>query len=286
MRPAARTGPRWCCAWVSRSIWQPRSREQEAFGLLVSALQRPSARADPALFAAALVTAAAVACLIDVATARHLGEQAVQVARQLGDERLLSRALGSLCAAHSFAGESETGRQFGQESVERARSLGDDVLLAEGLLEYLMVTDPDRSGLLYADAFACTERSGDHVINASLHNNTGVAALRAGDLPAARAHLEAAAQAAQQIGWEDATGQANLGLVLRAEGNPDGARSTVEAALRISRRNGDNWRSRRIPVPRSRKSASRPTLSARLTFGLAKAGPWQTARARGRGGKA
>jgi predicted ATPase len=220
--------------------WQPRSREQEAFGLLVSALQRPSARADPALFAAALVTAAAMAWLIDVTTARHLGEQAVQVARQLGDERLLSRALGSLCAAHSFAGEPQTGRQFGQESVERARSLGDDVLLAESLLEYLMVIDPDRSGQLYAEAFACTERSGDHVINSSLHNNAGVAALRAGDLPAARAHLEAAARAAQQIGWEDATGQANLGLVLRAEGNPDGARSTVEAALRISRRNGDN----------------------------------------------
>jgi predicted ATPase/class 3 adenylate cyclase len=220
--------------------WQPRCREQEAFGLLVPALQQPGARADPALFAAALVTAAAVTWSIDVTTARHLGEQAVQVARQLGDERLLSRALGSLCAAHSFAGEPETGRQFGQESVERARRLGDDCLLGESLLEYLLTIDPARSGQLYAEAFACTERSGDHVINSSLHNNAGNAALEAGDLPAARAHLEAAAQAAQQIGWEDASGQANLGLVLRAEGNPDGARSTFEAALRIGRRNGDN----------------------------------------------
>ena len=32
----------------------------------------------------------------------------------------------------------------------------------------------------------------------------------------------------------------NLGLVLRAEGDLDGARSTFEAGLRISRRNGDN----------------------------------------------
>ena len=38
--------------------WVARSREQEAFGLLVPVLQRPEARADPALFAAALVTAA------------------------------------------------------------------------------------------------------------------------------------------------------------------------------------------------------------------------------------
>jgi hypothetical protein len=32
----------------------------------------------------------------------------------------------------------------------------------------------------------------------------------------------------------------NLGLVLRAEADPDGARSAFEASLRISRRNGDN----------------------------------------------
>ena len=32
----------------------------------------------------------------------------------------------------------------------------------------------------------------------------------------------------------------NLGLVLRAEGDPDGARSTFEAGARMSRRNGDN----------------------------------------------
>ena len=66
--------------------WRARSREQEAFGLLVPALRRPDARADPALFGAALVTAAHNAFWIDVATARHLAEQAVEVARQLGDE--------------------------------------------------------------------------------------------------------------------------------------------------------------------------------------------------------
>ena len=103
--------------------WWARSRLPEAFGLLVPALRRPDARADPALFGAALVTAAMVAYSIDVATARQLGEQAVRLA--------------------------------------------------------------------------------------------------------------------QQIGWENAIVPANLGDVLRAEGDPAGARSTVEAALRISRRNGD-----------------------------------------------
>ena len=221
--------------------WVARSREQDAFGLLGPALQRPEARADPALFAAALVTASLTAGHIDVATARQLAEQAVGLARQLGDERLLSHSLGALCGAHFFAGQPETGRPFGQESVELARHLGDDVLLAWSLLRYLLTTGPARSLPLYAEAFACTERSGDQLVNSFLHNNAGLAALDAGDIPAARAHLEAAAQAGQQIGYQDPVVMFNLGCVLRGEGDPDGARSMFETALRINRRNGDNW---------------------------------------------
>jgi predicted ATPase len=224
--------------------WWARSRLQEAFGLLVPVLRRPGARADPALFAAALGTATGAAFFIDLATARQFAEQAVQVARELGDEGLLIKSLSGLCAVYFFAGEPETGRPFGQESVERARCLGDDVHLAESLMSYLMTIDaihPARSPRPYAEAIACTERSGDHFVNSRLHNNAGCAALEAGDIPAARAHLEAAAKAVQQIGWEDATVQANLGDVLRAERDLDGARSMFEAALRIGRRNGDNW---------------------------------------------
>jgi tetratricopeptide (TPR) repeat protein len=165
----------------------------------------------------------------------------VQVARELGDERLHSRALGALCATHFFAGDAEAGRPFGQEAVERARRLGDDVELPWSLNRYLMTIDPARSGPLYAEAIACTERSGDHLTSSVLRSNAGGAALATGDLPADRAHLEAAAQAAQQIGYEHAGGQANLGDVLRAERDLGGARSAFEAALRIGRRNGDNW---------------------------------------------
>ena len=51
--------------------WDARSRQQEAWRLLGPALARPDARADRSLFGAALVTAAAVARVIDVVT-RHL----------------------------------------------------------------------------------------------------------------------------------------------------------------------------------------------------------------------
>jgi hypothetical protein len=207
--------------------WLARSREQEALSLLVPVLKRPDAGDHPAPFAAALTAAAALACYIDLPMARQFAEQAVQVTRQLGDERLLTRALGILCDAYYFAGEPEAARPFAQEAVERARRLGDDVLLAESLLGYLLTIDPAGSGNLMAEAIACTERSGDHFVNLILHN-------------AARAHLEAAAQAGKQIGFPETLVMANLSRVQRAEGDPAGARSTLEAALRINRRNGNS----------------------------------------------
>ncbi len=225
--------------WIARSRIA-RSKEQEAFGLLVPVLDRPDAGADPGLFAAALATAAAAAWFGGIAGARHLGEQAVEVARDVGDDRLLIMPLAALCGICFFAGEPETGLPFGQEAVERARHLGDDVLLAVSLLSYLLAVDPARHLQLVGEAIACTERTGDYLINSILHNNAGSTALSASDIPAARAHLEAAAQAAQAIGWEYTAVALNLGLVLRAEGDPDGAQSTFETALRVSRRNGDN----------------------------------------------
>ena len=112
-------------------------------------------------------------------------------------------------------------------AAQRRRAAG------PSLLTYLLPIDPDRPGPLYAEAIACTERSGDDLNNSILHDNAVVTALEAGDLPAARAHLEAAGQAAQQIGWESATLRADLGSVLRAERDLNGARSTFEAVLRI-----------------------------------------------------
>ena len=220
--------------------WRAASRLQEAFGLLVPVLRRPDARADPALFAAALVTAACAACWIDIATARHLAEQAVQVARQLGDDRLLIRSLAALCDAYFFAGEPETGLPFGQESVERARRLGDDVLLAESLLVYLLTIDPARSGQLFAEAIACTERSGDHLTNSVLHNNAGCLPWTPGTSPPPGLTWKPRRKPRSRSDARDTLVPVNLGLVLRAEGDLDGARSTFEAALRIGRRNGDS----------------------------------------------
>jgi hypothetical protein len=221
-----------------------RSRAEEELGLLAPVLERPDARTVPGLFGAALAHAAVAAGPIDLTTAQQLGGRAVEFARQLHDDRLLIESLASLCGAYYFAGEPERGLSLGEESVERARQLGDDTLLAASLVGYLLCSDliePARSERLFAEAIACTERSGDTLIGSSLHNNAGVHALRAGDFPAARAHLERADRAMQASGATSHDDSVNLGWVLLQERDRDGAQSMFEAGLRVSRRNGVGW---------------------------------------------
>jgi predicted ATPase/DNA-binding XRE family transcriptional regulator len=226
-----------------RRYWETRFRNPEALGLLTPVLERPEARGDPGLFAAALVTAGFVAVRCDLAAARRLGEQGVQFAREHGDDRTLSESLKVLCTVNCLAGQRARGLPLGKESVELARRLGDDVVLARSLATYLAagdLIDPAHRRQLFTEAIACTRRSGDRLVNHFLHQTAGIHALCEGDISAARAHLEQAAQALQAIGGVPShLLTLHLGWVLREESDPDGARSMFEAAMRISRRNRD-----------------------------------------------
>ena len=225
-----------------RRYWMARTRDEEAAALLLPLLDRPEARANPELFATALVTAATVVSRVDVPSARRLGEHAVGLARQLDASRLLIDALATLSFLCYLAGEPERGLPFGREAVQRARELGDDVLLGLSLTDYLLcdaVIDPAHAWPLYTEAIACTQRSGDLLFANFVNNHAGVHALRAGDIPTARAYLQQAAQAMQAIGGEILDLSINMGWVLRQDNDPGGARSSFAAALRISRRNGD-----------------------------------------------
>ena len=227
-----------------RRYWGARPKEVEAFHLLAAALQRPEASADPALFAAALFTATFMAHTNDTAAALRFGEQAVQVARGVGDDRLLIEALSAQCSTCYFIHELEQGLAVGQEAAARARRLGDDVLLGSALMSLLMVTyplDPALADQLFAEAIACTNRSGDQLIAYSLHNNASVQALLTGDMPAARAHLEQAARSNKAVGEEGSVTSINLGWVLRAENDPGGSRESFEASLRMGRRIGQRY---------------------------------------------
>ena len=221
-----------------------RSRREEGFRLLMPVLDRPAAQVDPRLFVEGLITASNLARTVNIETALHLAERAVESARQVDDDRLSVRALAMLGGAYFFSGDPERAFPLGQECVERARLLGDDDLLAVSLGLYLMcsqLVDPVRFQELFTEAIACTERTGNLFFTSDLHNTAGIHALQAGNTSSAREHLEKASQAMEAIGVAIYHVKINLGLVLREEGDKEGAGSLLGDALRISRRSGDRF---------------------------------------------
>jgi predicted ATPase/transcriptional regulator with XRE-family HTH domain len=218
--------------------WVVRSRNEQAAGLLLPALSRPDAAEDPALFAEALAFTALLTTSTDMPTSLELAERAARVAEGVGDDRLLALSRGILCGMYHFAGQPQRARQLGADSVRRARQIGDDVLLGMSLREYATAAGVAPSGPLYAEAFACVERSGDLLTEHFLHNNAGWTALQLGDIPGARAHLEAAVRSGEAIGFPCPVPTLNLGLILRFEHDLDGARTTLQEVLRAGRRIG------------------------------------------------
>jgi predicted ATPase/class 3 adenylate cyclase len=226
---------------LRRYLWL-RERSNDSLALFMPVLDRPDAQTDPGLLVGALTTITFVARHVDTAVAKRIGERAVQIARQLDDPSLLAESLALLCAVCYFTGDHEKGFGFGKESVDLARLLDDDITLGESLLMYLLCSkriQPEHTEALMAEALACSRRSGDLFLTTLLQNNAGVYALDAGDMVAARSHLEQAEQAGRALGAEIHNIPINLGWVLREEGDGEGSGSMFVNALRQSRRRGE-----------------------------------------------
>jgi predicted ATPase/class 3 adenylate cyclase len=220
----------------------PTSFRDEQASRLLAVLARPAARTDRRLFAAALAAAASIAAWVDLAEAMQAAEQSVELARQLDDDRLLIDALTTLGVIRWHAGEQGQGLAAARESVQLAQRLGDDVLLSRSLRACLLfddLIDPAESGQLFAEAFASAQRCGDDGVKHMLYVSASNYALAACDIPAARAYVEQAILVARTVGLSAWLTLLQLGWVLRAEHDSDQARSTLQTALRTSRRNGD-----------------------------------------------
>jgi predicted ATPase/class 3 adenylate cyclase len=225
-----------------RRFWLSRAGGVAVAALLGPVLERPDARSDLRLFVAAANTITDAQRSAGVSHGLQFGAEVIELARHVGEPRLLIDALGTHCGMYYFAGEAERGLPYGAEAVEVARRTGDDLLLGESLVGYLMcldLTDPDAARELYAEGYAATQRSGDRLMEYLLHNNASVRAIRDGDFAAAREHLQRAAEASAEIGEQNHVVPVNLGWVLRHEHDMAGARDMFEGALRASRRIGD-----------------------------------------------
>jgi predicted ATPase/class 3 adenylate cyclase len=226
-----------------REYWEPRFQVSErAADLILPVLDRPDADADPVLLCTALIGGEAVCRNTSLSAAIRLGERAVELARQLGDQRVLVVALGELAATYWLADEPGPGLPLGRESVDLARRLGDDDLLAKSLLAYLPTldhADQAESERLYTEAIACAERSGDLLASSTLHNNAGISALEAENIAAAYTHLQEAERMTRATGQPESVIISNMAWVLRRQHDQAGARLKFSEGLQLARRAGD-----------------------------------------------
>jgi predicted ATPase/class 3 adenylate cyclase len=226
-----------------RRFWSRRWDDDGMLALLLPVLDRPDAEADKRLFVAAVI-AACRQVVLGPARGLRLAELAVGLANELGDERLHVEALYALTVKHFHARDIERARVLATETLQRARRIDDDVLVGEGLFVQLIfaeVMDSDDAAQLFAEAVSHARRSGDHFMLYAISLSASNHALQSGDLESTRDHVERAMRAAKELGGDRSfMATAQLGSVLRLEGNWLAAQAKFAEALRMSRQSGDH----------------------------------------------
>ena len=227
-----------------RRYWWGRIRAGDTVLRLMPVLERPEAATTPELLGRAMVSVLDALGPLGHVDAARLGEQAVQLVRPLGDDRLLMEALGSLSLVYGVVGEDARGLALTEEAVALARGLGDDLAVAMALGVHLFAAvsrgdfDAAEADALFAEAIARAERSGDLFTLSTITNNAGCHALQVGNLPAARTWFERSLQVCDVLGIDRVNGLINLGWVIREE-HGSGAAGRFGEALVLGRRSGD-----------------------------------------------
>jgi tetratricopeptide (TPR) repeat protein len=160
----------------------------------------------------------------DMAVARSLLEQAVELARELSDRQTLALALSRLAWVRVEHGlDAEGSVALGEEGVSVARALGDPWVLAETLNNMAGVSN-DQTYIVprLEESLELRRSIGDVTGVADSLNNLGFAAILAGDYRTALGYLEESLGMARRL--EDrqhiALAQGNLGLVFIFERDP------------------------------------------------------------------
>ena len=228
-----------------RRYWYLGSHDIEAIGLLERALDLTRADAPSLPRAAGLVCKAHLTLGVDFEAQAACALEAVEVARELGDQAIEAEALFLVCRGRYYRGVAVEALGPGAEAVAIARRLGDPVLLGESLLFYaaaVSVDDPTESAAVYEEVLSLAQQTGDLYVATSAHNDYGCLLLHMGSVAEARKQLEKALVGARtSFPGRTATVLGNLGFVLLEEGNTAGVASMFSECLRETHRTGDVW---------------------------------------------
>ena len=194
---------------------------------LVSLMARVTIRAVPTLTQ-------------DVDCARTLGERALVLARELGDQEAEAKILGSLSIANQWAGRWIEAIDCGERSLVLARKLDLREQMAQALndlgsFSYLYTGHLDKAKASLSEASDLWRELDNLPMLADSLSSSAVAHMYAGEYDQALALSEEAFQISQSIGnlWGQSYGQWKVGFVLWDRGELSRAVSVMEECIRL-----------------------------------------------------
>ncbi len=177
----------------------------------------------------------------ELKVAKMYAEQALALARELGDIRLEARALGQLASASFYEHDLPAVRSLASEGAGIAAKIGDMQLLGELLASFAgAAPTPEDVRKIRLEVLACCRKSGDDMLAAGeLHSLYGLD-LHAGLIENAEAYLRQSISLAEQLGGELFLYflRADLGLLLLIQGKHAEAVPVVRRCLLVARRIG------------------------------------------------
>ena len=177
----------------------------------------------------------------ELATGKRHAEQALALARELGDIRLEARALGQLASASYFEHDISAVRKLAAQGAELASQIRDMQVLGELLAAFAMTAPtPDDVRRISLEVLACCRKSGDDLVAAiELHHLYGLD-LHAGLIENAAAYLTQSIRLAEHLGGDLFLYlmRSDLGILLLIQDKPEEATPVIRRCLLVARRIG------------------------------------------------
>ena len=213
---------------------------------LRQAIRQPGIGLSPLLVEGLVVTSRLISLfsrkdIAELAVGKQEAEQALTLARELGDLRLEARALGQLASASFFEHDLAAVRALAGQGAALATQLGDMQLLGELLASFAAAAPtPEDIRTIRLEVLACCRKSGDDLQAANeLHHLYGLD-LHAGLIENAAAYLHQSISLAEQLGGDLFLYflRSDLGILLLIQGRPEEAEPVVRRCLLVARRIG------------------------------------------------
>lgn len=163
------------------------------------------------------------------------------MARDVGDRHTQAQALSTLGESLGIDGDADAARQLAEQAVAIARELGDVQLLGEQLQFLgFVASDPAELLRIHQEALDCGRRDGDDMLAASALSHLFSLSLQLGRLDESSGYLEESTRLFEELGGNLLTylARCNLALLRLLQGRPAQAAPLVRTCLLLRRRLG------------------------------------------------